>query len=453
MDDRFVSAFEEALAVNQGGEVRNLLITDNSEQFRSDALNTLKEWVEAKSFNLVMIDEKEINWIREIQTKVLFAKLNQPNTVLLIKNYTTVNFHSIDGSTPRNFLYDAVMNRHYGCNNDFASPTKLPNLMFVVAINDLSQMRWRKNEYSCFTIIHEDNEKKLWTNTSYCRPDSRMYPVMSAVNKVNYFVSEDRTKLCFDIRIAFGEQIPRRPIRFYTANERTEIIHTYLENNLPDFSDKVDCLILKMEEFDDHESFALDGARLKKSFPNLSVVCCKDSLEILNANDQIFILDPFELGELAFFLAQEGDSTLANNIVRDLWALDRRWARFFREVAVDFQCPREDHTKCYPNGNVAWTGLDNLFRIYMLGWYSKNDSFEENCVVRVTKHRNFDKALDLLAVRFKNWDIHEVAEKLYWDHMHVKRDKKPDYEQLVAVFDEAERLVPGVWAKMHANGW
>ena len=49
--------------------------------------------------------------------------------------------------------------------------------------------------------------------------------------------------------------------------------------------------------------------------------------------------------------------------------------------------------------------------------------------------------------------LDEVAYKLYWDHMHVKRDKKPDYEQLVAVFEEAERLVPGVYAKMHANGW
>ena len=444
MRDRFLSAFEETLAANQGDEVRNLLITDNSEQFRNDALDALKEWVKAKSFSLVMIDEKESNWIPEIQSRVLFTKLNQPNTVLLIKNYTTVNFHSIDGSTPRNFLYDAVMNRHYSCNNDFAPPTKLPNLMFVVAINDLSQMRWRKDEYSCFTIIHEDNEKKLWTNTSYCRPDSRMYPVMSAVNKVNYFVSEDRTTLCFDIRIAFGEQIPRRPIRFYTANERTEIIHTYLENNLPDFSDKVNCLILKMDAFNEHESFALDGTRLKKSFPNLSVVYCKDSLEILNTKDKIFILDPFEIGELAFFIAQDGDSALANSIVRDLWALDRRWARFFREVAVDFQCPREEHPKCYPNGNVAWTGLDHLFRIYMLGWYSKDDSFEENCIVRVTEHRNFDKALDLLAVRFKNWNIHEVGEKLYWDMQHIKRDECFTEDVFVTMINEAKRLFPEV---------
>ena len=124
MRDRFLSAFEETLAANQGDEVRNLLITDNSEQFRNDALDALKEWVKAKSFSLVMIDEKESNWIPEIQSRVLFTKLNQPNTVLLIKNYTTVNFHSIDGSTPRNFLYNAVMKRHYSCNNDFVPPNR-----------------------------------------------------------------------------------------------------------------------------------------------------------------------------------------------------------------------------------------------------------------------------------------------------------------------------------------
>ncbi len=93
----------------------------------------------------------------------------------------------------------------------------------------------------------------------------------------------------------------------------------------------------------------------------------------------------------------------------------------------------------------------------MLGWYHAGDDFfneEDKVYVRyVSAHKDFNKAIDLLPIRFRNCSVDEVAHKLYWDHMHVKRDKKPDYDQLVAVLEEAERLVPGVYAKMHANSW
>ena len=100
------------------------------------------------------------------------------------------------------------------------------------------------------------------------------------------------------------------------------------------------------------------------------------------------------------------------------------------------------------------TGMDHLFHIYLLGWYHAGDDFSnEEDKVYVSAHKDFDKAIDLLPIRFQNCSIDEIAYKLYWDHMYVKRDEKPDYEQLVAVFEEAEGLVPGTGAKMRENGW
>lgn len=455
MNNKFTITFEDVFATNKNGEIRNLLITDGNTEFLDEALYSLRSWSVKNSMNLVEIDERDDSWLSEIQSRELFYKLNQPNTVLLIKNYSTVNFHSVDENTPRNFLRDVVINRHYGCGNDFEPSDDLRNLVFVVALNDLSQMRWRKDEYALFAVIHEDDEKMLWTNTSYCRSDSKMNPVMSAVNKVNYFVSEDRSALCFDVGIAFGEQSPRRPIRFRTANERTEIIHTYLEKHLPDFSDQVDCLILKAEAYSEKERFVIDCTRLKNLYPKLDVIYCTNSFEISNVNDEIYILDPFDIGELCFFLAQDGDIELANICVHELWALDHKWARFFREVAKDYYRKPEDHQKVDPNSTVYKpTGMDHLFHIYLLGWYHAGDDFgNEEDKVYVSAHKDFDKAIDLLPIRFQNCSIDEIAYKLYWDHMYVKRDEKPDYEQLVAVFEEAEGLVPGTVAKMRENGW
>ena len=455
MKEKFVTAFDTVLEANRNGEIRNLLITDNNADFLDNALCALRSWAVEKNINLIEIDERDDSWLSEIQTRVLFDKLNRPNTVLLIKNYSTISFHSSYENTPRFFLRDLTMKRHYGCGNDFVPSDELPNLLFVVALNDLSQMRWRKDEYSCFTAIHEDDEKNLWTNTAYCRLDSKMNPVMSAFNKINYFVSEDCSALCYDVGIAFGAQSPLRPIKFRTANERTEIIHTYLENNLPDFNDKVDCLILKAESYGEEEHFIIDYARLKKLLPKLGVIYCNDMFEISNNDDEIHILDPFEIGELCFFLAREGDVESANMCVHDLWAIDHKWARFFREVAKDYYRKPEDHAKFEPNNTVYNpTGMDHLFHIYLLGWYHTGDDFfDEEDRVLVTKHKNFNKAIELLSARFQNCDVNEAADKLYWDLQLAHSVKNFDYKQYAIVVYETEELIPGVIDKMYENDW
>ena len=456
MKERFESAFNEILAVNKNGEVRNLLITDGNTEFLDDACYTLRRWAFNKGMNLVELDEKDDSWLAEIQSRELYSKLNQPKTILLIKNYATVTYKRSDDNTPRNFLRDAVMNRHYGCGNDFVPSDDLPNLMFVVVINDLSEMKWRSEEYMMFSVIHEDNTKNVWLNKEFTLVSSKMHPVMSAVNKVKFWVSDDETTLCLDAGDAFRGLRLKHPIRSLrpTMEDKTEVLHTYIESNLPEFYEKVICLIIKMERFGGNEPVVINGPRLRKSFPQLGTVCCKDNFEIAEIDDEMYILDPFDLGEMSFYLALDGDIPMANTFVRDLWALDFAWAKFFREVARDYYRKPEDHLTSNSESAVHnWTGMDHLFHIYLLGWYhSGDDFFNEEDKVYVRAHKNFDKALDLLTIRFQNCGIDKVAEKLYWDYRHMENDETPDYELFSKVLREAESLVPGVLAKVYNEG-
>ena len=453
MKARFTTAFDATLATNLNGEIKNLLITDGDADFLECARYALRCWSQEKGIHLVEIDEQDDSWLHEIRSRELFDKLNRPNTVLLIKNYATVPFHSVDENTPRNFLRDVVLKRHYGCGNDFVPSDDLPNLLFVVAINDLSRMRWRPNEYASFAIIHQDDTKKVWTNTSITSLSSKMHPVMSAENKEKFLVSDDETTLCVDVEDVFMRLRVRHPIRYQTAEARTEMFHAYIESYLPDFHDQVVCLILKSSNSDGEERFVIDGRQLRKAFPKLGTICCKDNIEIVNIDDEMCVLDPFDLGEMCFYLALEGDIPMANTFVRDLWALDPKWARFFRGVAKDYYRKPEDHAKPNSNGTGRErTGMDHLFHIYLLGWYSSDDSFDSDHRVLVGKHKNFDKAIGLIPIRFQNCSVDEVAEKLYWDFQYLKNEENPDYEQFTKVLHEADRLVPGILAQMYHDG-
>ena len=475
MKEQFVNVFEKILAANQGGEVRNLLITDDCAEFLDEALYALRYWSVKNSINLVELDERDDSWLPEIQTRELFDKLNQPNTVLMIKNYATVNYHSADENTPRNFLRDAVMNRHYGCGNDFEPSDELDTLLFVVAINDRSVMHWFEHEYSNFIVMHEDNSKAFYVDTSRERRSSKMCPVLSNVNRQTGFVSEDCKVLSIDVGGAF-----RRvwEIAYWSSENRTDMIHNYINNNIPCFFDKVEHLIIKIDRFEEFERFIIDAARLRESFPNIKSIDCSPVIEISNADEDVHVCDPFELGELAFTVAREGDFETANFLTRRLWELDNKWARFYREVAVDYQVPREQHERCYRDGNVKNTGLDKLFRIYLLGWYTPTGEFDyREQRVYVEKHQNIDKAIELLEVRFKNWEHDEIIEKLYFDLDHVElwkewyenkleeRDQyteedfeeeverwKPDYSGFMGALIATNRLYPGTIDRMYSDG-
>ena len=475
MNERLIKTFEEILAANQGGEVRNLLITDDSAEFLDDALYALRYWSVKNNINLVELDEWDDSWFPEVQTRELFDKLNQPNTVLMIKNYATVNYHSVDENTPHNFLRDAVVNRHYGCGNDFEPSDELNNLLFVVAINDRLRMHWFEYEYSSFTVIHENHRKAFFMDTTQERLSSKMCPVLSNVNREIYFASKDGKVLSMDAGKAFGRI---HSIRYRSPEDRTDMIHNYINNNIPYFFDKVEHLIIKINRFEEYERFIIDAARLRESFPNIKSIDCSPTIEISNAGEDVHVCDPFELGELAFTVAREGDFETANSLTRRLWELDTKWAKFYREVAVDYQVPRELHDRCYRDGNVKNTGLDKLFRIYLLGWYTPTGEFDyREQRVYVEKHQNIDKAIELLKVRFKNWERDEIIEKLYFDLDHVElwkewyenkleeRDQyteedfeeeverwKPDYSGFMGALIATDRLFPGTIDEMYSDG-
>ena len=422
MKERFVTAFDEILAANKSGEVRNLLITDDSAEFLDDALYALRYWSVKNHINLVEIDERDDSWLSEIQSRELFEKLNQPNTILLIKNYATVNFHSVDENTPRNFLWDAVVNRHYGCGNDFEPSDELDNLLFVVAINDRSLMHWFENEYLHFTVMHEDNSKVLHIDTSRERRSSKMYPVLSEFNRQVCFASEDCKILSIDAGNAFRRV---REIGYCLPERRTDMIHAYINKCSFGFNSKVEHIVVKMDRFEEYEHFIIDAARLRESFPNLKSIDRSPVIEVSNTDESMEVCDPFELGERAFTIARNGDFETANFLTRRLWELDYKLAKFFREVAVDYQCPHERHERCYPDGNVSNTGLDKLFRVYLLGWCALTDKSEvEKKRLFLEEHQNINKAVELVKVRFKNWERHEIKEKLLVDLEHIEISKK-----------------------------
>lgn len=455
MKEKIEKTAGELVAINARGTVGNLLITDDKPEFLNDALYVLREWALENGINLVEVDEKDDSWLPEIQSRELFDKLNLPKTVLVAKNYATVNYLRNDDNTPRNFLRDAIMNRHYGCGNDFVPSDELPNLLFVVALNDLSEMYWREEEYSLFDVLHEDDDIGLWVNTAYSRPESDMHYVMSRVNKPVYLVSKDKKAMRFDAADAFGRNgiRLRRPIRFCSAEERTDIIHTYIENHLPYFHKELECLILRMRRFTEEERFVIDVERLRKSFPNIKSIYCTGVFEIENSGEKIDVYDQFELGEYIFSVAQTGDFKTANYLTRRLWAFDFKWARFFREVAIDYQLPHDEHHRQYQEGRIDRTGLDNLFRIYWLGWYFKDDSHGSgDHRIHMEKHQNFDKAMEFIAIRFKNWNVYEISEKLLMDLYHLLHHTPYDYNVFVKIVIATERLFPGTITALWRNG-
>ena len=454
MKERFVKAFDKALSKNLNGEIENVLITDDNTEFLANARDELRKWSERRGFNLVELDEKDESLLAKIASGELLCQLNLSKTVLLVENYATISLNTTGRNIPRTFLHNVAVNRSCICNKESDTICELSNLLFVVAINDLSEMKWRADEYFLFQILHEDEEKRAWVASGFICPDSKMHPVMSRENKTLYFVSDDMTTLCFDVMSAFRGKL-KRPISRYSTKECTDFIHSHLESNLPYFCEQVECLLLKNGGVDISERFVLDGDRLLELFPKLGSVCCVETVEVSNTNDKIYTLDPFELGELCFYLTQDGDVDMANTLVRDLWALDFKWARFFRRVARDYYRKPEDHVKADPDNTVhAPTGMDQLFHIYWLGWYHTGDDFfdEEDKVYSIF-HENFNKAVDLLPARFQNCSVDEVAEKLYWDIQYAENDDRPGYFNFEKILREAERLCPGVQDKMCENGW
>ena len=290
---------------------------------------------------------------------------------------------------------------------------------------------------------------------------TNMFSVVSQDETVVYHVSKDRRDLCVDVKDALRCGPRRMHIKHsqYEAVQaiRSEHVHTYLEMNVPDFYDKLECLILLTQFFHENDILTLDADRLLAVFPNLKTVCCKENIVINNAAPKLRVLDPFEVGEYSFELAKNKNFKEANRYVRVLLALSGKWARFWRAVARDFNRKPEDHPKFDPQGVMTHDGMDDLFRVYLLGWYAKGVPLEEDYQkLYAEKHKNLDKAIALLPVRFQNCSLHEVSEKLYWDLQYVEDAKypdSPDFDSFFKVLVETELLFPGAAEGIYKDGW
>lgn len=150
MRESLFHTLDQLLAVNKGGEKKNLLIAGKDFATLDGALYFLRRWIVEKHFHLLELDEACCDWYPEVSSRDLFERLSVPNTVLLVKNYATLQWSTLTEDTPHNFLRDAALHRHYGCGNDWCPIDELPHLLFVVALNDYQTMYWDAREAAAF---------------------------------------------------------------------------------------------------------------------------------------------------------------------------------------------------------------------------------------------------------------------------------------------------------------
>ena len=301
------------------------------------------------------------------------------------------------------------------------------------------------------------NVKKMRIGEHVNSAATKYYPVFSEEDEELYCVSADGKDLRFYVREAL-HGAPRRPLRKGSRTpevsfERNNYIHTRIACNVPDFHDQVETLIFNRMGCHEDELFAFDAAVLLSIFPNLKTVCCHDTVAIENVSPALRVLDPFEVGEYSFELSKKGEIDEANRYVRMLWALDRKWVKFWGKVAREYHRKPVDDPDYLPNEPVSYGGMDRLFYVYLLGWYSDSFPIYEDHIFYVKKHKNLDKAIAFFPVRFRNCDMSEVAEALYWDIQHVREDENPDYKSFGKVLLAAKSLFPGMLDQMRKDSW
>jgi hypothetical protein len=230
---------------------------------------------------------------------------------------------------------------------------------------------------------------------------------------------------------------------------RGEYIHAFLEEYAIHYNEKAETLFLSSDRCKEDEKFILDADRLLAVFPNLKLVLCGGAVEIINSEDKLYVLEPFDIGEMSFLLMQEGDEEAANTHMAELFALDTEWCSFWSKVIIDYKREPWEHPEFDSDGMVVHDGMDDLFRVYLLGWYPKGVPLEEDFKkIFVEKHKDLKKAIELLPIRFQNCSLHEVSEKLYWDLQYVEAERDPDFDRFFKVLVEAELLYPGMLDQM-----
>ena len=311
--------------------------------------------------------------------------------------------------------------------------------------------------------IEDDN---MWKFVSYIACDEKikfgdfmeLCPVYTYEDDRELFgISEDRREIFVDLVKATLNAL-HLPVHVSQDLElpraRGEYIHAFLEEYAVDSNGEIETLLLSSQRCKEDEKFTLDADRLLEVFPSLKMVICGGAVEIINSEDKLYVLDPFDIGEMSFFLMQEGDEEAANTHMAELFSLDKKWFDFWLNVIIDYKRKPWEHPEFDPNGTMVHDGMDDLFKVYLLGWYPKGVPLEpEYEKVFAKKHKDLKKAIELLPVRFQNCDLHEVSEKLYWDLQYVEADSNPDFDSFFKVLVETELLFPGAAEGIYKDGW
>ena len=303
--------------------------------------------------------------------------------------------------------------------------------------------------YTMKTYIANDKRIGIGEYMEYC-------PVYSYEDNQELFgISEDRRELFVDLVKATlnSLQLPVNASRnLELPRVRGEYIHAFLDEYAVHYNEKAETLFLSSVRCKEDEKFILDADRLLAVFPNLKLVLCGGAVEIINSEDKLYVLDPFDIGEMSFLLMQEGDEEAANTHMAELFALDTEWCSFWSKVIIDYKREPWEHPEFDPNGTMVHDGMDDLFKIYLLGWYPNGLPIEEDFKkIFVEKHKDLKKAIELLPIRFQNCSLHEVSEKLYWDLQYVEVERDLDFDSFFRVLAEAELLYPGMLDQMSVD--
>lgn len=262
------------------------------------------------------------------------------------------------------------------------------------------------------------------------------YAVTDSDGKTVYSVEDDGRTLVFNVVESVLESASK-------AGNLTDVIIDFVKSNSPEFSRTVSSVILKCDKTNE-ELLVIDVERLVQFFPYLDTLLLNDVFQLINIEVDVYIFYPFDFGELILSFNRNTDSKFDNDLWRHLWILDSEWASFFSEVLRDYDRKPEEHLPEFDKNAPAQGGaLDDLFRIYLFGWYDKSYTFDGESAFIADSYKDIEKAIKMIPGRFKNCYPHEIGEKLFWDSQHLVNEKQPNYDAFRRVLLETEKLFPG----------
>ena len=165
----------------------------------------------------------------------------------------------------------------------------------MVAINDRFDMHWSKRESDSFAVVYEDESRKVWVDTTRRSKVTGFHPVLSAMNRGLFSVSEDLRTVIVPFAYIAKTHAMFDPSQVELA---AEVVHRYLEENTPEFCYEVECLIFKPSNRWRESCVVLNARRLQAVFPNLKTVWHPENFEVSGADSEICVRSFCKLEDL-----------------------------------------------------------------------------------------------------------------------------------------------------------